>query len=70
MGLRPEEYQLLQLVDVPNILIAIMAGQIEAGALSPPTNFRARKAGLNELIDLPRRVPNTSPSRSVPLVLS
>jgi NitT/TauT family transport system substrate-binding protein len=57
MGLRPEEYQLLQLVDVPNILTAIMAGQIEAGALSPPTNFRARKAGLNELIDLTKEGP-------------
>ncbi len=44
-GLKPEEYQLLQLVDVPNIFTAIVAGQIDAGALSPPTNFRARKAG-------------------------
>jgi NitT/TauT family transport system substrate-binding protein len=57
MGLRPEEYQLLQLVDVPNILTAIMAGQIDAGALSPPTNFRARKAGLNELLDLTKEGP-------------
>ena len=57
MGLRPEEYQLLQLVDVPNILTAIMAGQIDAGALSPPTNFRARKAGLKELIDLTKEGP-------------
>lgn len=57
VGLRPEDYQLLQLVDVPNILTAIMAGQIEAGALSPPTNFRARKAGLNELLDLTKEGP-------------
>lgn len=57
MGLRPEDYQLLQLVDVPNILTAIMAGQIDAGALSPPTNFRARKAGINELIDLTKEGP-------------
>jgi NitT/TauT family transport system substrate-binding protein len=57
MGLKPEEYQLLQLVDVPNILTAIMAGQIDAGALSPPTNFRARKAGLTELIDLTKEGP-------------
>jgi ABC-type nitrate/sulfonate/bicarbonate transport system substrate-binding protein len=34
-----------------------MAGQIDAGALSPPTNFRARKAGLNELIDLTKEGP-------------
>lgn len=46
MGLKPEEYQLLQLVDVPNILTAMMAGQIDAGALSPPTNFRAARPDL------------------------
>ena len=57
-GIKPEEYQLLQLVDVPNILTAIMAGQIDAGALSPPTNFRARKAGLCELIDLSKDGPD------------
>ncbi|MGH7875585.1 MAG: ABC transporter substrate-binding protein [Candidatus Binatia bacterium] len=56
-GLKPEEYQLLQLVDVPNIFTAIVAGQIEAGALSPPTNFRARKAGLSELMDLSKDGP-------------
>jgi NitT/TauT family transport system substrate-binding protein len=56
-GLRPQDYQLLQLVDVPNIFTAIVAGQIDAGALSPPTNFRARKAGLSELIDLSKDGP-------------
>ena len=56
-GLKPEEIQLLQLVDVPNIFTAIVAGQIDAGALSPPTNFRARKAGLSELIDLSKDGP-------------
>lgn len=48
---------MLQLVDVPNIFTAIAAGQIDAGALSPPTNFRARKAGLSELIDLSKDGP-------------
>jgi len=57
VGIKPEEYQLLQLVDVPNILTAIMAGQIDAGALSPPTNLRARKAGLTELLDLTKEGP-------------
>jgi NitT/TauT family transport system substrate-binding protein len=56
-GIKPEEYQLLQLVDVPNIMTAIMAGQIDAGALSPPTNFRARKVGLSELMDLSKDGP-------------
>ena len=56
-GLKPEDYQLLQLVDVPNIFTAMMAGQIDAGALSPPTNFRGRKVGLTELIDLSKEGP-------------
>jgi NitT/TauT family transport system substrate-binding protein len=56
-GIKPEEYQMLQLVDVPNILTAMMAGQIDAGALSPPTNFRARKAGLSELMDVTKDGP-------------
>ena len=56
-GIKPEEYQMLQLVDVPNILTAILAGQIDAGALSPPTNFRARKAGLSELMDVTKEGP-------------
>jgi ABC-type nitrate/sulfonate/bicarbonate transport system substrate-binding protein len=57
MGLKPEDYQMLQLVDVPNIFTAMVAGQIDAGALSPPTNFRARKAGLTELMDLTKEGP-------------
>ncbi len=56
-GIKPEEYQMLQLVDVPNIFTAVAAGQVDAGALSPPTNFRARKAGLNELMDLTKDGP-------------
>jgi NitT/TauT family transport system substrate-binding protein len=56
-GLRPDEYQILPLMEVPNILTAILAGQIDAGPLSPPTNIRARKAGLTELINLARDGP-------------
>jgi len=56
-GLKPDEYQMLQLVDVRIFFTAIVAGQIDAGALSPPTNFRARKAGLSELIDLSKDGP-------------
>ena len=51
-GIRPDEYQLVPLVEVPNVLTSIVAGQIDAGALSPPTSFRGRKAGLTELVDL------------------
>lgn len=56
-GLKPDEYQILPLVEVPNILTALLAGQIDAGPLSPPTNIRARKAGLSELINLAREGP-------------
>src|SRR5262245_340146 len=45
-GIKAEEYQVLQVVDVPNMLTAMLAGQIDAGALFPPTHFRASKGGL------------------------
>ena len=56
-GLKPNDYQLLPLVEVPNILTALMAGQIDAGIVSPPTNSRARKAGFNELMNLAKEGP-------------
>jgi len=56
-GLKPGDYQILPLVEVPNILAALTAGQIDAGPLSPPTNVRARQAGLSELINLGRDGP-------------
>ncbi len=51
-GLNPGDYNILPLIEVPNILAAILAGKIDAGIVSPPTNSRARKAGLNELVNL------------------
>src|SRR5438874_7430323 len=56
-GLKPGDYQILPLFEVPNILTALMAGQIDAGLISPPTTFRGRKAGLNELVNLGREGP-------------
>ncbi|MET0500278.1 MAG: ABC transporter substrate-binding protein [Candidatus Binatia bacterium] len=56
-GVKADEYQMLQLVDVPNMMTAMLAGHVDAGALSPPTNFRARKAGLSELVDLSKEGP-------------
>jgi ABC-type nitrate/sulfonate/bicarbonate transport system substrate-binding protein len=56
-GLKPNDYQILPLLEVPNILTALMAGQIDAGVVSPPTNSRARKAGLNELANLAKEGP-------------
>jgi len=40
-GLKPDEYQMLQLVDVPNIFTAICR-QTTPAALSPPPIFRRR----------------------------
>jgi NitT/TauT family transport system substrate-binding protein len=51
-GLGPNDYTLLQLGEVPNILTTLLANQIDAGALSPPTNSRAKKSGLHELVNL------------------
>lgn len=56
-GLKPSDYQILPLVEVPNILTALMAGQVDAGVVSPPTNSRARKAGFNELMNLAKEGP-------------
>ena len=56
-GLRPSDYQILPLMEVPNILTALIAGQIDAGIVSPPTNSRARKAGFNELMNLAKDGP-------------
>src|SRR5262249_43575532 len=51
-GLKPGDYQVLPLLEVPNIFTALAAGQIDAGTVSPPTNSRARKAGFVELMNL------------------
>lgn len=56
-GLKPGDYQILPLLEVPNILTALQAGQVDAGVVSPPTNSRARKAGLNELMNLAKEGP-------------
>lgn len=56
-GLRPSDYQILPLVEVPNIFTALSAGQVDAGIVSPPTNSRARKAGFTVLVDLAKDGP-------------
>lgn len=56
-GLKPVDYQILPLMEVPNILTALIAGQIDAGVVSPPTNSRARKAGFNELMNIAKEGP-------------
>jgi len=56
-GLKGANYQLLPLVQVPNIFTALAAGQVDAGVMSPPTNARAKKAGFVELMNLAKEGP-------------
>jgi len=56
-GLKPSDYQILPLLEVPNIFTALSAGQIDAGVVSPPTNSRARKAGFVELMNIAKEGP-------------
>ena len=56
-GLRPVDYQLLPLLEVPNIFTALAAGQIDAGIMSPPTNARAKGAGFVEMMNIAKEGP-------------
>jgi NitT/TauT family transport system substrate-binding protein len=57
-GLKPDQdVSLRQLQEVPAILAGMQAGQIDAGAVSPPTNAMARQAGYYELINLATQGP-------------
>ncbi len=51
-GLAERDVTFVSLQEVPNILAALTAGQVDAGIVSPPTNTRAKKAGFNELANL------------------
>src|ERR1051325_1794900 len=56
-GLKTADYQILPLMEVPNIFTALSAGQIDAGVMSPPTNSRAKKAGFVELMNIAKEGP-------------
>jgi NitT/TauT family transport system substrate-binding protein len=56
-GLRTNDYQLLPLLEVPNIYTALAAGQIDAGVMSPPTNARAKRSGFVELMNVAKDGP-------------
>ena len=56
-GLKPADYQLLPLLEVPNIYTALAAGQIDAGVMSPPTNARAKRSGFVELMNIAKEGP-------------
>ena len=49
--LQPKDVTFISLNEVPNILTALVAGQIDAGVMSPPTNTRAKAAGFRELLN-------------------
>ncbi len=55
-NLAPErDVTILSMGGVPEILAGLKAGSIDAGVLSPPTTFAAKKAGLNELLDISKQ---------------
>jgi len=56
-GLKPSDYQILPLMEVPNIYTALAAGQIDAGVMSPPTNARAKRGGFVELMNVAKEGP-------------
>ncbi|HXG50867.1 MAG TPA: ABC transporter substrate-binding protein [candidate division Zixibacteria bacterium] len=49
---RGREVVAVQTGGMPESLAALTAGALDAAVLSPPSNFRARKAGMNELVDV------------------
>ena len=51
-GLVPiRDVAVLQLGGIPEILAGMKAGAVKGGALSPPTNVRARREGYRELVN-------------------
>jgi ABC-type nitrate/sulfonate/bicarbonate transport system substrate-binding protein len=50
-GLEPiRDVGIVQIGGIPEILSAMRAGTVKGGALSPPTNLRARREGFRELV--------------------
>ena len=50
-GLEPnKDVAILQLGGIPEILAAMKAGAVKGGAMSPPTNVRARREGYRDLV--------------------
>ena len=56
-GLKPADYQILPLLEVPNIFTALAAGQVDAGVMSPPTNASAQGSGFVELMNIAKEGP-------------
>lgn len=56
-GFKPSDVNFIALQEVPAIVSAMQAGQIDVGTVSPPTDAKAVKAGFNVLIDLGEKGP-------------
>jgi NitT/TauT family transport system substrate-binding protein len=50
--LNPADVTILQMGGLPQIMAGIETGGIAAGVLSPPTNIKAKKLGMKELLDI------------------
>lgn len=51
-GLDRREVTVIQTGGMPEGLAALVSGALDAVVLSPPSNFRAAKAGMHELVDV------------------
>jgi ABC-type nitrate/sulfonate/bicarbonate transport system substrate-binding protein len=51
-GIERRELVVIQTGGMPEGLAALSSGSLDAVVLSPPSNFRAVKAGMNELVDV------------------
>ena len=51
-GLERRELTVIQTGGMPEGLAGLIAGSLDAVVLSPPSNFRAAKAGMHELVDV------------------
>lgn len=51
-GLSANDVQFVSVNSVPGILAGLQSGAVDAGVISVPTTLQARKAGLNELVNV------------------
>ncbi len=51
-GMKPTDLTFIDLKEVPSIFTALTTGAVDAGVVSPPTNFKAKQAGFKELLNL------------------
>jgi NitT/TauT family transport system substrate-binding protein len=72
-GLERRELTVIQTGGMPEGLASLIAGALDAVVLSPPSNFRAAKSGMHELVDVGQLniiFPNTPLSTSESFIKS